>query len=416
MKRLRAIALGAAALSCAAAAFAQRLDPRTPQTLVVGPPRGPSPTARGDAARRGRALVVPSSPRIAWRKTLEKEATPIAPLVRANGDLVVVTSKGELYELDPQGNEKTRLSLSSDTPQAASLLSDDAVLIATLTPEGQQSGLVLVRGGSVVARRRFGADRDAEVRRTEHERGVTSTLPLDDGGAVIGLEDQLIALDRDANVRARASLPAVLRSSLVVVEDAIYGTLATGSIVSWRPGGEIRRIGRFSGAVSGSAVRVAPGILAGVVDAQNLMRFDVVHGSGSETIFAGSSGTTLGPPSAFGKTIALLGWQSGRTSVIELDVDGRERRRTQVGLTASDASVPPSAPSEVLIDGEGRIAFATPEGIAGVVDRDGTSRTLGETICPKGRGRPGSAPVVGLAATSTGFVIACDNGTLLGIE
>ncbi len=411
-RRPRFVAIAVAVLCVSVAALAQRLDPRTPQTIVVGPPRGPSPTARGDSARRGRAAVLPGTPRVAWRKAFEKD-TPVPPLVRDSGAVVVLTAAGELIELDAKGAERARLTLSSDAPQSASLVSDDGVVIATVGRE-----ILVVRGNAVVARRRFGDDRDAAARATsDGERGAASVLPLDDGGAVVGLDDQLLSIDGSGSIRARAPLPAPLRGSIIAVDDAVVATLATGSIVSWKPGAEVRRLGRFAGPVAGTAVRIAPGMIAGVVDAQTLMRFDIPRGAAS-AILSAPPGTSLGPPSVAPASIAMLAWQGGRSTVVEVDLEGRERRRVQVATNPGvDAgATPPQPPSEVLIDPEGRIAFVTPEGSAGIVDRDGTVRSLNETVCARGSRRPGTATPSGLVATPTGFLLACTNGVVLAIE
>ena len=86
------------------------------------------------------------------------------------------------------------------------------------------------------------------------------------------------------------------------------------------------------------------------------------------------------------------------------------------GIAAVDAGAPPQAPAEVLVDGEGRVAFVTPEAVAGVVDRDGSVKTLGETVCAKGGRRLGAALHVSLVATGGGFLVACDNGVVLSVE
>jgi hypothetical protein len=454
MKRARAAAAIAASLSVTAGALAQRLDPRVPQTLIVGSPAGATPTVRGDAARRGRAPHLPASPRVAWRKELG-QSTPISPLVRANGDAIVFTAKGELVEIDRTGSERSRVRLSSDAPSSASLLSDDAVLVATVHRE-----IVLVRNGAVVAHARVGRERDATAsasasagERSDAERAnVTSVLPLDDGGAVIAFDDDVLAVDRDAHVRARARLPAPLRGVLVAGRHEVLATLATGSIAAWTPGGEVRRLGRFSAPVIGPALQPSPGSLVAVVEGPSLMRFDLARAtttlligpppspaagaglgtpsstftlsasrptsapSGSDAGASGASGAG-GASGPSGSSLVLMASAGGRTTLIDLDDEGRERRRVQVALAiTADAGPSPIALGDVLVDPQGRVAFVSPEGVAGVVDRDGTVRTLGESVCSKGRHATGLAPPIGLVASSRGFLVACDNGVVLSVE
>ena len=410
MKHARALAAFAAVVSLTAAATAQRLDTRVPQTLVVGPPGGPAPTLRGDSARRGRAPHVPASPRVAWRKELG-QATPVSPIVRANGNTILLTAKAELVEVDGLGAEQARLRLTSDAPSSASLLSDDALLVATVNRE-----LVLVRGGALVRILRVGRERDAGPSGNGDRASVTSVLSLDDGGAVVAFDDDIVAVDRDARIRARAALPAPIRGALVAGRGAVLATLATGSIVGWAPGAEVRRLGRLASPVIGSAIRTGVDAIVAAVDGPSLMRFDLSR-STATLLVAPPPGTGLGVPSLAGTSLVLLAWSAGRTSVLELDADGRETRRVQVAVGSVSDAGPSASLSDVLVDDEGRVAFVTPDGITGVVDRDGTVRTLGESVCLKGR-RANQAPTtpVALVASTRGFLIACDNGTVLSIE
>src|SRR2546427_8594832 len=66
-----AILAGAVAL-VAAAAWGQRIDPKRPRTLIVGPPRGVAPVERVDAKRTGLAeSPLPSGTlRVAWRRNI----------------------------------------------------------------------------------------------------------------------------------------------------------------------------------------------------------------------------------------------------------------------------------------------------------------------------------------------------------
>ena len=417
--RATLVALAIATLCGSVAAFAQRVDPASPTTFVVGPPRG---NPRADAARRGQAASLPSSPRVVWRKTLER-ATPMAPLARHDGGLVALSTAGELIELDELGVEKARVNLTlatqrtdgrePETPVAAALLSDDAVLVAT-----SFRTLYVVRDGAVRARARVADDRNAAASASASARAEpeqASAVGLDDGGAVVAFDTELVLVDRDASVRARAVLPGPLGGPLVTGDGVVYAVLQSGSIATWRPGGEVRRVGRFGGPVTGRALPLGRGILAAVVEGQVLERFDTARQTGG-AVFA-STTMWMGPATLAQGGLAMLGWQAGRVYALEMDLEGRERRRTAVATGAgTDAGAPSGALGEVLVDREGRIAFVAPEGIGGVVERDGTVRTLGESVCPKGARRTGTSGPAGLVATKKGFVIACENGLLMAIE
>lgn len=411
MKPWRTVATASMALSITAAAFAQRFDPRTPQTLVVGPPPGPSPTLRGDALRRGRARHVPKSPRIAWRKEVG-QSTPLAPLVDDQGSLSIVTGKSEVISIDREGNETARLRIGGEAPSSASLLSDGALLVASVARE-----LILLRAGNVVYSQRIGRDHPPH----ESERTfVTSVLALDDGGAVLAFDDDLLSVDRDGHLRARATLPAPIRGALIAGTDgAVVAVLSTGTVAAWKPGGEVRRLGRLSAPAAPGSVsaRVGSSILA-VLESTALARFDLAR-SATTIMLSPPGGSRLGVPSVGEHSLAFLAWNGGRTNVVELDEAGRELRSVQVSVfpSAADAGASSAAPlSDVLMDDEGRVAFVTPEGVVGTLDRGGTVRTLGETVCPKGRAAAGVSPPVGLVASDRGFVVACDNGLVLSIQ
>src|SRR5580704_13825586 len=106
--------LGAAAilgLSLALAgsrALGQRVDAARGKTIVVGVPPGPSPADRVDAARSGgaRSPLPTGTLHVAWRRNL---GLPIeaAPLVDGRGDVTILTARGDLIVLAPDGEERS---------------------------------------------------------------------------------------------------------------------------------------------------------------------------------------------------------------------------------------------------------------------------------------------------------------------
>lgn len=416
----RAAVIALVIAGASAQALAQRIDPRAPATFVVGAPRGASPTARGDGGRRGRAPHLPASPRIAWKKDLAS-ALLVPPLTRATGETVVASSKAEVVELDKGGEETVRFRLGTAAPIAAALLADDAIVVATSARE-----IVVARGGVVTHATRLSDASDAG-RAPSDPVLAASVLALEDGGAVVALDETIVAIDRDGAVRARALLPAPLlaRSHLLAGDGAVMAVLRNGSIAAWPPGGETLRLGRFTTAIAGPVI-ASGGRLVAVSEGLGLARFDLGRRA-SDPLYA-LAGGELGPPSERAPSargdagakvagdLVALAWQGGRTSIVAVDGEGRERARTQVATTPGvDAGAVGPPLGEVLVDGEGRTAFVTPDGFPGVVDETGTVRTLGEAPCRRGR-IVTPPPPVGLVASPRGFVVACDTGVVVAIE
>ncbi len=426
MTRKLAAALMASGALVAAVASAQRFDPRRARTLVVGAPSGPAPMDRVDARRSGCApLPLPSGTlRIAWRRSLGMTIDR-APLVDGAGDVTVIATRGDVIVLDPEGNERAHTAVGASAVSGAALLSDGTV--AFVTGAGEAVGVQL---GAVRFRTRLGGDRAVAASRS-------APLPLDDGGVVVSSATELVALDAEGNVRARASLRDPIAGPLVAALGKVVAVTAAGAVYAWAPGREPSRVGSFGGVVDGGVALEGDHTLVAIVDGSQLAELDLVRGVTSSRAVASGSGVAhfSGPPALRGTTATFFAVAAARTFVLTIDAAGQEVARQGVAVGAlaplPDGGAP--APSlephvGVLVDPRGVVAFASPDGQVGSISPGGALDVLGEQVCERGGGsgaRGGSAGTAGASSARSGsvfagiapagpaaFVVACESGVV----
>ena len=410
--------LALAALLVPAVAVAQRFDARRPQTFTVGAPQGDSPAARVDARRSGysRGPLPTSALRAIWHRSIGVDVDE-APLVGADGEIVVIASRGDVVWLAPEGQERFRTSAGLGTPGPGALLSDGTVVV--VDGNGEAVGL---RRGAVRFRTRVGERNSAQK---------AAPLALEDGGVVVAVAAELAALDADGGVRARATLPEPAVWPLVAAQGKVAAVTAQGAIYLWTPGREPLLAGSFGGPILGGVTAADGHTLLAVVEGSRLDAVDLEHGVTvvRGAVPPGTATILLGPPSMRGGAAYLLELVLGSVVAVAVDPAGQQIMRTTVATTAStllaDGGVAPLvAPSftPTLVDSAGTLAFGTPDGGVGVVAPDGAVETLGEPVCQGGgssRPRwPTAAPRSGPAfagfapAGPGGFVVACANGTI----
>ncbi len=413
---LVASGIGASAGLLVASASAQRLDPKRPETLVVGAPRGPSPTDRVDGQRSGfsRFPLPTGALRVSWRRAFG-QSTDFPPLSLADGETAVTVGRGELVVLAEDGTERWRTLLASTAASAPTQLSDGTVVVVTSGGEA-----VGVRRGVVRFRTRLGGDRSVG--------GHVSALSLEDGGVVVATATELTALDSDGGVRARATVPEALATPLVAALGKVIAITGTGVVYGWAPGRDAQRLGSFGGPVDGGATLADAHTLVAVVDGTRLAALDLTHGVVvSRAVSPG--GAYLGPPAVRGDTAFVLGQAQGRTFTVAIDASGQEVARTLVATSPpvllSDGGTAPFVPAAhtgALVDAAGTIAFAASEGRVGVVTANGTVETLGETLCARSsNATKGLGTIVAITPASRShgesgaMLVICDNGAVVKV-
>ena len=396
----------AIAATAAAVALAQRVDPRRPQTVIVGTSPGPATTARVDAQRTGLSrTTLPRGPlKALWRKPLGA-AIEHAPLV-TDDQIIIVTSRGEVQWLGLDGAEQAKVFLALGATGAPALLADGTVVVVTSGGEA-----VGVRKSGLRFRVQLGGDRTLTAR--------TVSVALPDGGVGVATGGELSVLDAEGNVRARATAPEPPQGPLLTSEGRILFTSGTGVVYGWLAGRDVTRLGGFGGAVDGGMVLDGPRTALAVVDGSRLVSLDLQNGAPIPRISL-PGGAFLGPPAVRGGVAYLLAMVPGRTFVVGIDGSGQEVLRTLVtsslpAIPTGDAGAALTIPSHtgVLVDPTGTVAYAAPEGGLGIVDPAGVVAPVADPIC---RPSAKSGGVAGLAPAGNGtFIVACESGTVARI-
>lgn len=436
--RLALALLGAlASLAPGSAARADAIDPTMPRVLVVGPPQGDAPSERLDAARTGRARTRLPFPLVeVWRRHLNGGIEQ-PPVIDAQDSILAALTVPEVVKLAPDGKEIWRTRLGNAAPVVPPVLTSDGTLV-TITSAGIAWGLSPT--GAVRFSTPLGVrGRDVDV----------SPLALGDGGLVIAAGSALLELDRDGAIRARTALDTRPGSVDSRVSGALLsgpaddgkgpsfaGTLFTtesGSAFLWRPPGAPRKLGSFGGVPRRGAMLADGRTLVAVVDTRRVVGLDLLTGtthvraSGYPGALFDSpaalapDGIQRGPLAQMGPGVALITVQTGL--LLGLDGAGNERVRLSLdkppplpltgilGGTVGGASgtsffgsaeFKPSPP--LVVDAQGRIAFARASGRVGVVGPDGSVSLAGERVC--------LTPVAVVPAGDKRLLLVCRDGGL----
>ncbi|WP_437875014.1 hypothetical protein [Sorangium sp. So ce513] len=400
---LRGGLIAAAALLPAAAplALADAVDTTRPHTLVVGAPRGFASSERIDARRTGRATAsLPFPAREAWRKQV-RGGIDAAPLVDADGDLLLTLTVPEVVKLGPDGRERWRVRIGDSAPLAPAVLTSDGTL-AMITSSGLAVGLTPA-GGVRYAVPLGLRGRDADV----------TPLALDDGGLVAAAGRSLVELAADGSVRARAEIPERATGALLAGPDGTLVTTESGAVLTWRPPSAPRRLGSLGGLPRRGAALADARTLLAVVDGRRLVALDLPTGTTGVRL-GGALGALDGPPAVgAGGAVVVL---SASGLLVGVDASGNEVLRGVLDRSASalpaDAGLSgvlgaldgkPSPP--IVVDRAGRIGFARAGGRAGVVEADGNVSIAAERLC--------STPVAVVPAGEERMAVACRDGTVV---
>jgi hypothetical protein len=391
-----------------AIAIAQELDPRRPRTLTVGAPQGASIGPRGGGARTGRAEdpLPRGALHLAWPRKSLNVTVEHPPLVRVDGTIIVVTSRGDAYFIDgADGNETAKVATAEPPASAPILLSSGRVAYLATSGRAVVLSSERVHSTFVVAR-----DRPGHV----------APIATVDGGFVVATAQELVACDSEGRPRHRAKLPFSPVGALLSNGRDVLAIVANGEVLAWIPGDvEAARVGSFEGPVDGNA-SLSRGLLHGVVRGSQLVTLDLLHGGGSSVRAVAPTGVFLGPPAVRSSgAIGLLQYTATNTIAVTFEPDGSDGVRVNVGTRppstqpdggATAIVAPPHSGS--IVDDEQGMAFMTPEGQIGVVSSGGVD-TLGESACGTSVGR---RAIGQLAPAGKGsFVVACETGTVVKV-
>jgi outer membrane protein assembly factor BamB len=402
----RGLVLGAAtALTAAAAArpaVAQTIDPARVHRVRVAPDavRG----LRGDADRAGDAPHgLPARPAVAWRRALGGPIeTP--PVVSADGrTAVVVGGVGEVHLLSPAGDELGSPALGAPAAEVApAFLADGTLVVATTT------GHVAFVARDLTVRRRVAVP----VRAVD----LQPLAPTPSGGVVVAGGRTIVELDADGRVVASATTDDVLTGPVTVARAADGGhqiIAPTTALLVLRAPFAPRRFARIDRAPGGVVVAPDGALWASAADA--IVRLEPRPGAlpWRATAASGIVPSSRPPALAPDGSVAFV---ADDGSLVVMSAAGEVRHRVALDRAAAPAPAGPAGASRpivrddgppVLVDGEGRVAFARPSGRAGIVGPTGLVALASERIC---------ASPIGIAAASTRtFVVACGEGVVVAI-
>lgn len=402
------LSLGVVSAGAVPPAGAQSIDAarvHRVRVAVDGGARG----VRVDPARSGRARAgLPERPTVAWRRSLggPLEAPPV---VSADGRIaLVVGGAAEVHLLSSAGEDLGAVALDAPAAEAAPAFLADGTLVV-LTATGQVAFV--------------GRDREVRRRVALGLRAVDAQgpTPTPSGGVVIAAGRSLIELDGEARVVASAVLEEPVASPVAIAR-AIGGgheallTTSRGDLLALRSPFAPRRVTGLGGGAPGG-VAIADDGAAWASVAGSIVRVERRGGAvpwranAASGVYASARPPTLG----IDGSVAFVGVDA---SLVVLAPSGEVRHR--VALDRATATMPArgAAPSPtrpivadegppLLIDGEGRVAFARPSGRVGVVSSTGLVAIASERLC--------STPI-GLAPSGpSAFVVACAEGVVIAI-
>lgn len=396
------------ALAAAAPARADVIDTTMPRTVAVGAPRGVAPSERIDPRRTGRTrTALPTRAVEVWRRHVNGNIE-VPPVVDEAGDVIVALGISELVKLGGDAREKWRARLVATAAASPAILADGTIVV--LTSAGVAQGFT--PGGAL----RFATPLGIARRDTD-----TIPLALSNGGMLVAAGSNVVEIDADGVVRARATIedrlpgasaPTLERAAGAVVEGPM-GTLITtvsGGVFRFRPPAAPRKVGSLGGIPTRGAMLADERTLVAVVDTRRVVALDLPSG----TTQTRSSGILFDAPPALGPGgLILVATQLG--VLLGLDAAGNEKVRLLLdkplpattalapgGTTFLPAELKPSPP--LIVDPAGRIAFLRANGRAGMVAPSGRIEVLSERIC--------GAPVAVLPAGEKRLLVACRDGGL----
>lgn len=329
-------------------AAAEAIDP----TLAHGVTVAPSTAASLPSLTR--------APTLAFRTRLQG-AIDVPPTVTPQG-AILIAATDRVTELDRAGSivwsHRIRSSAAATRP--------------VIGPDGSRA-LVTTRGGLLV----LGPDGKLVV---ERQLPVTSSpilrelLATPDGTLIVAAGTQLLACDFEGNVLAATETQA----SILAVTAGRPGFLITtvdGVVERWHPGVDQRTIGSFGGAPS-VAVPAGPRRLLALLDATKLVELDTT--TGRRSVRARTDTTTFTTALAVARdgTAHIV---TGDGLLATFDTQGQETRRVLMGPSTTTFGGSMPVP-ELLLGRGGRLAFVLP-GDLGVIAADGAITRHPDLAC-----------------------------------
>jgi hypothetical protein len=324
-----------------------------------------------------------------------------APVVDESGNVVSGLVSGALVWLSPDGKEMARARLSAQPAAAPVIAADGTVVVLTTTAR--------LVGTWPSGRERF------EVQLALRGRDVdVAPVALSDGGIAVASGRDVCIVGLDGHERARWTFDERVAG---MVESTRGLVVASDSGIVWtaRAPEQPSRVGVLGGSPRRGVVLASERMLAAVVDSRSVAMLDLRTGRAWVRSPASAAGQSLdAPPIVASPTLVLAVTLGGL--VVGLDRSGDESLRASLERQAAgpgDAPTPPAPflgnaelkPSPpIVVDEDGRVAFARVSGRVGVVAPDGAVTVSSDRVC--------SSPIALQPAGEGRFVVACRDGSI----
>jgi outer membrane protein assembly factor BamB len=398
-----AVVLGASAL--ASWSLAQSFGPSAPVTVVVGDPQGPAPRDRVDAARLGRAsTTLPQAPKELWRRELAG-GVELSPVVDSKGGVIVALSSPDVVRLNGVGQQTWRARLGGDAAAAAPVLASDGSA-KVLTVDGVLHSIS--SDGALTSSIALGIDVG-----DDSSRGA-SPLARDDGSVVVAGTGSIVIVGPRGAVLARTSLEGRPAGGLLPWRGGVLVTTDEGHVFSWKPPGLPKKRGELGALAPAGASLVSDRTVVSVVGHDRLVALDLLRGTTTLLLRSTNPGSPLEAAVALTPDGQLLA-TSVMGELLGVDARGAFVRRQALEklstLFSGDGGVPAlfrpaqiQASPPLVVDPDGRVAFARSSGKVGVIAADGTVAVASARHCAR--------PIALLPAGTGRFVVVCRSGSV----
>jgi hypothetical protein len=302
---------------------------------------------------------------------------------------IVVAGASGIVQLSSMGRREWSIASGGSPPVSGPIL----------TSNGRR--LVLTANGELLSISSTGQIRARVQLPANAIRSAAPALPLPDGGALLALGGELIQLEANHGIFAKARVNDEVRS-IVHGPSGFLIVTEFGDIHRWLPPKPPVRLGEFGGHVSDGAVLGTANQLTAVVDRAKVVDFKLT--TATRHLRIPPSGLVLqGPPAITAQLQTRVLSSDGL--LLGHDLRGQETLRVALDTSRANnrrASADWGSAAPLVVDKTGWVAFALPSAELGVVSPSGEVRLA--------RGAGCADPISLVPAGQRQLLLACRSG------